>query len=283
MDNRTDRFLAFVDYLGTRELYQRSNENAERIEDRRYELEHGIHFNLQRAVAAKSIEIGVFSDTVLIAGGDLQDVLSASATLLNFVLKKTLIRADAADVRLLRGGISYGIQLRSNYLRPAPGISVIPFFDGSLAFAYELEELRRGSRLYLDSAIAPDRLGELAKYTFEWKQMTGFGKPTADVREFLWPAMLYADEPDKLAELLDSSMKLWRIFLGMSPVSPDIYRATLYHFDETIKVIIRSFVTFPAQARTEEVVAHLLSHLPRADDRMEVKWTPYVGPLGPVY
>lgn len=68
MPDRSRRFLAFVDFLGTRELYADPTANAALIEDRRFELEHAIHIRLQDVLAAHKIEIGLFSDTVLIAG-----------------------------------------------------------------------------------------------------------------------------------------------------------------------------------------------------------------------
>ncbi len=266
---RAKRYLAFVDYLGTRQLYRDPNANADLIEDRRYELEHGIHFWLQRAVAEKKLEVGVFSDTVLIAGSDIQQVLTSSAVLLNFVLQKTINRSDSADIRLLRGGISKGIELRSAYLRPAPGIHVIPFFDSSLAFAFELEEVRRGSRLYIDRDITDADLGKLRNYTFAWTQMTGFGTPAIDIREFLWPAYIYAAKTGELCAILDACMSLWRRVLSSAPLGRDRYRDTLYHLDETIKVIIRSFVVIPEGPSVNDAIERLLSHLPRPEDRMD--------------
>src|SRR6266700_123749 len=99
MHTRPDRYLAFVDYLVTRELYRDSRTNAELLEDRANELEHGIQVRLQGPLAARRIEIGVFSDTVLIAGRGIEDVLSASASLLEFVLRKSVHRSDPTDIR----------------------------------------------------------------------------------------------------------------------------------------------------------------------------------------
>jgi hypothetical protein len=48
------------------------------------------------------IELGVFSDTVLIAGAKVEDVLQSSAIMLDFVLQKTLTRSDPSDIARFR-------------------------------------------------------------------------------------------------------------------------------------------------------------------------------------
>lgn len=264
MKERSTRFLAFIDYLGTRELYKSPAANAARIEERRYELEHAIQIKLQRLIAQKKIEIGIFSDTVLIAGANLADVLSGTVSLLGLVLRKTLERDDPNDIRLLRGGISEGIELRSGYLPSTPGVHVIPFYDGSLAFAYELEGIRRGSRLFISRDLAK-HLGTYEKYRFDWEYMPGFGKPAEGVHEILWPAVAHGGDPNGLSELLHDCFEFWRSALGENAsIGPDEYRATLYHVDETLKCIIRSFVC----VGDNPSVAALLRLLPTPGDRM---------------
>jgi hypothetical protein len=269
MSARRNRYLAFVDYLGTKELYQNVEVNAELIEDRRSEIEHAIQIRLQRSLASNKIEVGVFSDTVLIAGSSIYDVLSASASLVDIVLRKTIGRANPNDMRLLRGGISSGLELRSSYLRPSPSVSVIPFFDGSLAFAYSLEDVRRGSRLYISGDIPLDQLGELSRFVFSWKNMTGVGRPVSDIHEFLWPGFMYAANPDGLLELLQECIALWRSFLGTIPEDPALYRTTLYHFDETVKCIVRSFVSFTDSNDIVGIIDRLAAFLPSEEDRMD--------------
>lgn len=269
MHERRYRHLAFIDYLGTRTLYQDAEANAHLIEDRRYELEHGIQIRLQPHLAEHRLEIGVFSDTAVIAGASLRDVVMASATLFEFVLQKTLSRANAQDVRLLRGGISGGVELRSSYLRPSPGVSVIPFYDGGLAFAYELAEVRRGSRLFLSKTTASTDLAELSRFIFHWQYMSGYGGPMKDVNELLWPALQFPEEPTALFSLLLNSFSLWRTFVSGSPMQPEEYRTTLYHFDETIKCMLRSLIAYGGMKKFGEVAARLTMLLPSEQDLME--------------
>jgi len=270
LEGRRERFLAFVDYLGTRALYRDAVKNAGILEDRRYELEHAIQIQLQPYLADRQLEVGVFSDTVLIAGTDLETVLAASAALLNFVYRKDLYRSDVDDLRLLRGGVSHGIELRSSYLKSSPAVSVIPFYDGSLAFAFELEGVRRGSRLFLSAQCPAAATNPLRRFLFTWEHMSGFGQPTSQVLEFLWPAYVYRSAPDEMAALLQESMTLWRRAVAERNPEPHIYRETLYHFDETIKCFIRSMLCFSDQKDSHHsLAAQLAGLLPTAADRME--------------
>jgi hypothetical protein len=268
MKEQSNRFLAFVDVLGTRALYADASRNATLIEDRRHELEHAIHIRLQRHLAEGKIEIGIFSDTVLVAGKELSEVAFCAATLLDFVFRKTLDRASLDDIRMLRGGISRGIELRSSYLPTSHAVSTIPFYDGSLAFAYELENVRRGSRLFISGDLTSDDFGSLAGFNWYWKHMPGYGRPAAGVHELLWPALVFSGDPEGLIDLLHESFRVWRQFVSHSDIDPDVYRTTIYHFDETVKAVIRSF-TASSLATTRDDIRHLTSLLPGPDDLME--------------
>jgi hypothetical protein len=70
-----ERYMAFVDYLGTEELYQDAIGNADILVERRNELEHAVQILFQPYIAARDVEIGVFSDTLLIASQSLEQVL----------------------------------------------------------------------------------------------------------------------------------------------------------------------------------------------------------------
>ena len=201
MHPRRTRYLAFIDYLGSQSLYRDASANAELLEDRRYEIEHAIHIVLQPHLVASRVEVGLFSDTTLLAGVSLGDVLDCASLLLDFSLRKTLSRNNPDDIRLLRGAIAKGIELRSAYLRPSSNVSVIPFFDSGLAIAYQLEGVRRGSRIYcVGETTAPE--DTLNRFFFTWDYVSGFGRPAADVLEFLWPAYRYIHDPIKLSRLL---------------------------------------------------------------------------------
>jgi hypothetical protein len=45
---------------------------------------------------------------------------------------------------------------------------------------------------------------------------------------------------------------------------PDRYRRTLYHFDEAIKVFIRSFVVFEDEPGIESEIEHLVQYFPES-------------------
>jgi hypothetical protein len=268
MPDRSRRFLAFVDFLGTRELYADPTANAALIEDRRFELEHAIHIRLQDVLAAHKIEIGLFSDTVLIAGDSAATIIQAATQLLDFSFAKNIQRNLPEDIRQLRGGISAGIELRAGYLPTSNLVHTIPFFDGSLAFAYELEGLRRGSRLFLDLDVVHDLDADMQGFIFHWQRAPGFGRPVAPLKEVLWPALASAGVFVKLEGMLTASFSFWRHATAALNPSPERYRQTLYHWDETIKIIIRSF-TAPQYAAEKEQVVHALARLlPSADDPM---------------
>lgn len=266
MPDRQERYLAFVDYLGTRALYGDATANADRIEEQRSELEHGVQIRLQQCLADKKIEIGVFSDTIIVAGIEPADVFGCAASLLDFVLRKSLIRGDAERLRLLRGGVSRGVALRSSYLRTGGQVHAIPFFDGSLAYAYELEGVRRGSRLFVSAEAAPQTDPELAPHLFRWRNMTGFGRPTGEIWEFLWPGYVCRHDPPALANILRQAFSLWRGSVERRQSPPDTYRETLYHLDETVKCIARSYLAFKHRPELKAILPDLVSLLPAAAD-----------------
>ena len=141
-----------------------------------------------------------------------------------------------------------------------------------LAFAYEQENVRRGSRLFLSKHITPAHIGaEISRFVFEWTSMTGAGRPTGTSSEFLWPAYIYKADPFKLLEVINAAFTVWRQHphAASGAISPDFYRETLYHFDETIKICVRSVVAF----RGEEIIRHLApgiaSLLPHESDPMD--------------
>jgi hypothetical protein len=263
MVGRARRFLAFIDFLGTRELYTDPEKNAPLLEDRRYELEHAVHILLQDVLATKQIEIGLFSDTVLVAGGVASIVVSCASRLFAFSFEKTIARDSPTDIRLLRGGVSEGIELRSSYLRSSGSVHVIPFFDGSLAFAYELEGIRRGSRLFLDNKTFTALDSRMQRFVFQWNQAPGFGRPLAGFKEFLWPAMICADRSVSLSNMLHDAFIFWRKAIIAHEPSPESYRETLYHWDETLKTVIRSFT-----ASSSDTGEALVTLLPSDRDRM---------------
>lgn len=270
VEERRDRYLAFVDYLGTETLYCDAVRHAEELIERRNELEHGVHILLQPFIAAKKIEIGIFSDTVLIAGHSLHVVVRCASLLMRFVFKKSIDRGNWADTRLLRGGFAKGVELRTSYLRPGPRVHVIPFFDGGLAFAYQLEGIRRGSRLFFPKAIATGELGDAAPFIFPWNSLAGMGDPTLDVYELMWPGYLYLDDPLELADLTRRAFVLWRRYASEGQWPLEKYQKTLYHFDESVKCLLRSLITLIGASGVDEAIARCAKEvLPRHGDLME--------------
>ena len=269
VDERAERYLAFVDYLGTQELYQNAGRNADLLVERRNELEHGIQILLQPRIVAREIEIGVFSDTVLIAGASFANVVASASAIMGFVLKKSLTRAEQTDFRLLRGGVAKGMELRTSYLRPNQRVHVIPFFDGSLAFAYRLESVRKGSRLFCSETLKSVELGDLDPFIFPWKSLSGFGDPTLGVHEFMWPGYLYRNSPLELADLTTEAFRLWRRWTAEMKPAPQQYRSSLYHLDETIKCMLRSFISLPTSVTHKAIKLCAEVILPEEGDLKE--------------
>jgi hypothetical protein len=265
-DDRAERYMAFVDYLGTEDLYNDITRNADLLVERRNELEHAIQILFQPYIAAHQIEIGVFSDTVLIAGKSLAQVIECSSLLMRFVLRKSLVRAERTDFRLLRGGFAKGVELRTSYLKSSQQVHVIPFFDGSLSFVYHLEGVRKGSRLFFSDAVTNEEFGELKNFVFQWTSLSGFGNPTKGVHEFLWPGYLYRDNSLELAELTNQAFGIWRRWTAEMNLTSEKYRSSLYHLDETIKCMVRSFIPLISSSTDDAIKLCVETILPREGD-----------------
>jgi hypothetical protein len=189
---------------------------------------------------------------------------------MKFVLEKTINRANRIDCRLLRGGLAKGVELRTTYLRPGPRVHVVPFFDSSLAFSYELGGVRKGSRLFLSDTVGDEDLGNLKEFVFKWQYLSGVGSPAVGIHEFLWPGYVYKEEPAALASLVERAFAQWREYVRDFPGTREDYKATLYHFDETIKCMLRSLIPlrdFPYGVEAIKRCAHVI--LPREADYME--------------
>ena len=270
VEKKQDRYLAFIDYLGTETLYRDVPLHADELIERRNELEHGVQILLQSFIAAKKIEIGIFSDTVLIAGHSLPEVIRGASLLMRFVLKKSLDRGSWGDTRLLRGGFAKGAELRTSYLHSGPRVHVIPFFDGGLALAYQLEGVRKGSRLFFSKTLSGEELEDAAPFVFPWNSLSGMGDSTLDIHEFMWPAYLYLGAPLELADLAERAFVLWRRYLTEGNWPRAQYQKTLYHFDETVKCLLRSFISLAGAPDVDKAIAVCAKIvLPHDGDLME--------------
>ena len=69
--------------------------------------------------------------------------------------------------------------------------------------------------------------------------------------------------------MLAQSKTLWRSFESTLQPQPDTYRETLYHFDETLKCMIRSCVAFQEPGQVKDAAEALSDLLPSGSDPMD--------------
>jgi hypothetical protein len=87
--------------------------------------------------------------------------------------------------------------------------------------------------------------------------------------EFLWPAFTFAENLNGLLMTLERSFDQWRTFIATTSVHPDVYRTTTYHFDETIKTMIRSVLAFKDDPALGDALNRIAAMLPHEADRSE--------------
>ncbi|MFV2044864.1 MAG: hypothetical protein ACC700_16720 [Anaerolineales bacterium] len=212
-------------------------------------------------IQAKDMYLYVFSDTVILAAPDLSSLLDLSSRLfLQFMSTLSLQRAEElSDLILLRGAISHGNVAESTVLVPSDRVSSVPLLDRSLATAYELEGVRKGSRIFLDPKMSIDRLStSLKTCIINWQSIPGRGRPQSSVHEFLWPALVYLQDAQGLARLTIETNKVWLRFLRSRDWSIPEYDKVLLDFDETLKLCIRSCSVISDSASWVEALMSLL-------------------------
>jgi hypothetical protein len=205
-------------------------------------------------------KINVFSDTVLIAAQNLALLMKAAASLFYCFSTETLHARGLDELFLLRGGLSFGEVLASESITSEMNIEVASIFDTSLALAYRLEQIRKGSRIFMSNEAYSAAVKSGITTCQSWQSVTGIGPAISPAFEFLWPAGLFQPE-DQFTEYLLALFATWRrLFTAVSEWSLDQYNKSLYHLDETIKLFIRSTIHAPecCAAKTWSALLELL-------------------------
>jgi hypothetical protein len=259
---RKTRYLLFADILGTEALY-RSKQN-DLIERKRTVLGHAVRtaiFPYFGAQSRSNLHINVFSDTVLVASDELAVLLASAAALFYQFSLDTFFATNIDELFLFRGGISYGEVLESESLGSSPHVDVAQIFDTSLSFAYQLERVRKGSRIFLSEETYATALHIPEVFCQKWQAITGIGAPTSPAFEYLWPTTLFSNRKI-FGNYLSSLFNTWYLlFTSKQSWEVRAYDQSLYQLDETIKLCIRSAVHCPRDA-VEMIWGSMLKLLP---------------------
>lgn len=235
----THRFAVFADFLGTKKRYSR----PELVVRGRELLEQALNQCIVPKLPEDDMHLYVFSDTAILTCHRLSPLLEPISRLFIRFIELQDESRDASLVLWLRAGMSYGKALYVDHLENTMRIRTIPFLDTSLPKAYDLESIRKGSRIFVDPVIGDGKLRDHKNWFFRWKQITGHGPYVPNVAECLWPAIVCGDS-DRLAQMTEKLHKWWSEELSRKEWSRDEYYEGLIHLDETVKLFIRTSATF---------------------------------------
>jgi hypothetical protein len=261
MSQRQKRYLLFADILGTRGLYKARNSLL--LEKRRTSLGHALRTAVYPYIDNANVNrmrINLFSDTALVASPNLGVLMEAAAKLFYVFSLRTSQATIPDEFFLLRGGIAYGEVLTSHSLASGNHVDVADIFDTSLAMAFELETLRKGSRIFLCEDTHAEATKTMINCCHKWHSVTGIGSPVSPAFEFLWPTALFEPE-GRFGEYFDMLCTVWyRLFTAKKDWEIPEYDTALYQLDETIKLCIRSAARAPrrqARATWDRLVSYL--------------------------
>lgn len=262
------RYLLFADILGTRSLYLAKPPKSELIQRKRNSLGHSVRtavFPYFDQNNRDAFAISIFSDTVLIVSNNVARLSEAAARLFFTFAQYGLHARSTDELYLLRGGLSYGERLVASTISTTKHVSIAEIFDTGLALAYELEGIRKGSRLFVSKEVAGALQQLSPNYCQIWTSVTGIGPPASPAHEFLWPAVILAESPQCFANFLADLIELWhRLFKTRANWTVPAYDIALYQVDETIKVCIRSAV-FAERNAAESVWTTITRFLPTSE------------------
>jgi hypothetical protein len=259
---RNSRYLLFADILGTGQLYSSRPPKSDLIEFKRSALGHAVRTAASRyfnKAFHADIQINVFSDTVLIACDNVSVLMQTAASLFHIFCRYSLPARSIDELYLLRGGIAHGEILSSNSITTSKNVVVADIFDTSLGLSYSLQDLRKGSRIFLCDKTYREAVRRSSGICVRWEAITGIGAPIAPAFEFLWTTALLKNGLE-FRKLLQNIFSLWLDLFNSRQSWPiKEYDASLYQLDETLKLLIRSAVYSPDQ--DIRAVLHVLSAL----------------------
>ena len=190
--------------------------------------------------------VGFIGDGVVVAYPDLSCVLQAAGRLMKkcldkaikkFKCKQTIGKSETHKMTLLRGAV--GRSPTGEVPDKGCQYDTIPIIGKAFGDAFKLEQIRKGSRIYVATGLKNQCPSLPIKH---WKGITGERKctcrnETAD--EYLWPAEAYW--PEELAKCVTDTYALWlKIVRSEKNWREDSYKHCPLQFDETVKVCIRS-------------------------------------------
>lgn len=253
-----NRFIVYADFLGTKHRYS----TPALVVRGRELLEQALESCVVPHLSADDMYLYVYSDTAIVTCPRLEPLLGPIADLFGYFVE---LHDMSDDMTLwLRAAISHGTCLKVDHLQTSDRIRTIPLLDTSLPTAYQLESIRRGSRVFVDPDIPDAAFEECAKLFFKWQQITGRGQYVANVREYFWPAKRYYDNGDRLARITLRLNQWWSDELKKR-VWPkdDYYDSRMIHLDETLKLFVRTCPVFCSEEQRKKV---LFSLLPKTED-----------------
>ena len=256
IDNRC--FIVYADYLGTKHRYA----TPDLVVRGRELLEQALERIVVPKLKTDDMYLYVFSDTAIMTCPRLEPLLEPLANLFSYFVD---LRGDGQSDEMtlwLRAAISHGTNLKVEHLQTSDRIRTIPLIDTSLPTAYELESIRKGSRVFVDPSILDESFLSVENFFLKWKQITGRGHYVSSIREFLWPALHYK-ESGRLKQVTLKLNNWWSKELNKQKWSKDdYYKGIMIHLDETLKLFIRTCSVFCCE---EDIRLALFSLLPAND------------------
>lgn len=267
MKRKKKRFVVYADFLGTKQRYSQPG----LVVRGRELLEQALARWVIPELNTEDMNLYVYSDTAIVTCPRLKPLLKPISNLCGHFLELQETRFDDKTSLWLRGAISHGTELYVDHLTNYERVRTIPFLDTSLPSAYELESVRKGSRMFGDPAIPDEAFGDCQDLFFKWQQITGHGIYVPNVREYLWPTLAYATEE----HLKRATFKLhtwWSQELSKREWLRDEYYKSLIHLDETLKLFIRTVTVRCTEVGRMEFLLGLLPKCVGPNRNIRYEW-----------
>jgi hypothetical protein len=261
------RFVVYADFLGTKRRY-----STPRLVVRGRELlEQALAQRVVPFLTEHDMNLYVFSDTAIVTCPRLIPLLNPISKLFAHFIELLGERKDASLTLWLRAAISSGKVMHVEHLQNSNRIRTIPFLDTSLPTAYNLESIRKGSRIFVDPAIPDDEFSECRNLFFRWHQITGHGDYVPNVTECLWPAIAYGNS-EQLAQITVKIHGWWKDAVSEKEWSKEVYYERLLHLDETVKLFIRTSSMFCYDDCKRELLFSLLPKPGARQKNIRYEW-----------
>jgi hypothetical protein len=261
------RFVVYADFLGTTQRY-----SAPKLIVRGRELlEQALVQCVVPELNTHDMNLYVFSDTAILTCPRLDPLLMPISRLFAHFIELSDDTRDTSLTLWLRAAISSGKVLQVDHLENSNRIRTIPFLDTSLPTAYNLESIRKGSRIFIDASIRDDQFREHRALILRWQQITGRGEYAANVGECLWPALIYRDN-NRLVQMTLKFHRWWSQALDQKQWSRDEYHDHLIHLDETVKLFIRASATVCPDDVKRKLMCQLLPKTSAQHKNTRYKW-----------